>query len=510
MNAKRLSALALLLLFLLATLTGCWDSELEEEEPILGNVSDTEQEEEPPAEEPTGLNSFTLPYFSKKTLDPISCEVGTQQALASLLYEGLFVLDESFSPKNVLCKSYTYDSASATYTFTLSETAVFSDGTPVGPQDVLATFQRAALSERYSARFSGVTSMDISGNKLVVTLSTNNTFFPALLDIPIVKAGTETQRIPVGSGPYVVSDDGNGEALIPNEKWWQEKPLPVEKIPLSPNSDAETLVYQFNSRQIQCLTTDLTGSAPLVVSGNVSFRDYPTSTMLYVGFNTASSRFSDAALRRAVSLGFNRKTIVSAYLSDHALPASYPISPTCERYPKAKESYSHDEFTTAMESLDLGSFRPTVTLLVHAGNSVNEKVAAYIATALEDYFYVKVLSLPWEDYLARLQSGNFDLYLAQTRITADWNTAPLLATSGRLNYGRYSNATLEQFFVGMQAGSDAAASQFYKTFAQEIPIAPLCFKQETVIVPSSHVSNVSPSPSSPFYGFENWNIDLTA
>jgi len=512
MTAKRLSALALLLLFLLTMLTGCWDSELEdEEETILGNVSDTaqEDEEDTPQAENTGLTAFTLPYFSKKTLDPITCESGTQQMVATLLYEGLFVLDGSFAPQNVLCESYSYDSLSKTYTFTVAGNAVFSDGTPVSAQDVLSTYQRAAQSERYSARFATVTSMNASGKTLTVTLSVNNTYFPALLDIPIVKAGTETQLVPLGSGPYIFADEGSDDCLLPNENWWQEKTLPTEKIPLSPNSDSETLVYQFNSRQIQCLTTDLTGSDPLIVSGRVSFRDYPTSTMLYLGFNTASSLFSDAAVRSAVSLGMDRETIVSAYLSDHALPAFYPISPVSERYPADEPTYSHDAFASAMEALELGG-RPSATLLVNSGNSVNEKVAAYIVSALEDYIRVNVVSLPWEDYLARLRSGNYDFYLAQTRMTADWNTSSLLSASGKLNYGYYHNESLDLYSLGMQAGSDAAAAQFYKTFAQECPIAPLCFKQETLIVPSANISGASPSPSSPFYGFENWTIDLNA
>ncbi|MBR4870063.1 MAG: hypothetical protein IKU12_04695, partial [Oscillospiraceae bacterium] len=207
MNAKRLSALALLLLFLLSSLTGCWDSDLEEEEPILGNVSETPVEEDTQEEaaEPT---AFTLPYFPKKTLDPISCESGTQQTLSTLLYEGLFALDTSFAPQNALCESYTYDSLSKTYTFTVAANAVFSDGTPVSAADVLATLQRAAQSERYSARFATVSAMSASGKDLTVTLTVNNAFFPALLDIPIVKAGTETQRVPVGSGAYVFFDDG--------------------------------------------------------------------------------------------------------------------------------------------------------------------------------------------------------------------------------------------------------------------------------------------------------------
>lgn len=513
MKIRRLSTLALLLLFVPCLLTGCWESDLEDEEDaILGNITDTEDAESgsPADDNIAALTAFTLPYFAKKSLDPVSCESGTQQAVSSLLYEGLFVLDETFIPQSVLCESYTYDADSLTYTFTLKEGILFSDETPVSAWDVLTTYQRAAQSERYGARFAAIASMKASGKNLTVTLSADNASFPALLDIPIIKAGTESQRVPIGSGPYVLSSDENGEYLSPNEFWWQGKTLPISRIRLSPNSDSETLVYQFNSREIQFLTTDLTGSDPLIVSGNVSFRDYPTSTMLYVGYNTRSPLFSDAAVRRAVSLGFDRDTVVSAYLSNHAEPASYPFSPVSSFYPNGEENYSHVSFTSSMDALELGETKPTATLLVNAGNTVNEKIAAYIVSVLEDYIEVSVLSLPWEEYLTRLQSGSFDLYLAQVRMTADWNASPLLSSSGGLNYGHYASEAMDQHLAGMLAGNAASAAQFYNTFSQEAPIAPLCFKQETVIVPTANVSGISPTSSTPFYGFENWVIDLSA
>ncbi|MBQ3104117.1 MAG: ABC transporter substrate-binding protein [Oscillospiraceae bacterium] len=511
MKVRRLSALALLLLFIPTLLTGCWESDLEtENEAILGNIKDTEEEEAPPEDTGTGLTDFTLPYFAKKSLDPVSCESGTQQAVSSLLYEGLFVLDETFAPQNVLCESYSYDASSFTYTFTLKEDIVFSDGTPIGGWDVVSTYQRAAQSARYAARFAAVSSMNSSGKNVTLTLTVDNAFFPALLDIPIVKAGTDSQRVPIGSGPYVMKSDDAGEYLAPNESWWQDKTLPVSRIRLSPNSDSETLVYQFNSREIQLLTTDLTGSDPLIVSGNVSFCDFPTSTMLYVGYNTHSALFSDAAVRRAVSLGFDRETVVSAYLSNHGTPASYPFSPVSSLYPKGEENYSLVSFTAAMDELEWGETKPEATLLVNAGNTVNEKIAAYIVSALEDYIDVEILSLPWEEYLARLQSGNFDFYLAQVRMTTDWNSTSLLTTGGSLNYGRYASESMDQYLAGMLSGGSAATAQFYNLFSQDAPIAPLCFKEETVIVPTANVSDISPTVSTPFYKLENWSIDLNA
>ena len=48
--------------------------------------------------------------------------------MASLLYEGLFRLDQTFTPQSLLCASYTYDPETLTYKLTLRDGVVFSDG----------------------------------------------------------------------------------------------------------------------------------------------------------------------------------------------------------------------------------------------------------------------------------------------------------------------------------------------------------------------------------------------
>ena len=48
---------------------------------------------------------------------------------------------------------------------------------------------------------------------LVITLTRSNGSFPALLDIPIVKVGTENDLVPLGTGPYVYTTAADGAAL---------------------------------------------------------------------------------------------------------------------------------------------------------------------------------------------------------------------------------------------------------------------------------------------------------
>ena len=185
---RRLSAL-LCALTLALSLSGCWS----------GDVSDDSSgdfwEETPPVEADTSstltpITSFALPYLQGVTLDPITCPDGMQQTLGALLYEGLFVLDESFAPQNVLCSRYEHNDDCTSYTFYLRDGVSFSDGSSLTASDVLATLRRAQESERYSARFANVASMRASNGALIVNLTRADSTFPALLDIPIVKSGS--------------------------------------------------------------------------------------------------------------------------------------------------------------------------------------------------------------------------------------------------------------------------------------------------------------------------------
>ena len=67
---------------------------------------------------------------------------------------------------------------------------------------------------------------------LTVALSQGNSAFPALLDIPIVKSGSEKDTVPLGTGPYLFVTDGSGACLKRSADWWQDARLPLERIEL--------------------------------------------------------------------------------------------------------------------------------------------------------------------------------------------------------------------------------------------------------------------------------------
>ena len=170
-----------------------------------------------------------------------------------------------------------------------------------------------------------MTDIAAANGMVTVTLSRANGALPALLDIPIVK---ETGGVPLGTGPYVLAGTGENLALEARSDWWQGKALPRDTIPLRAIQEADDLIHAFDTRDIALVSTDLTGTNALGFSGSFAAVDYPTSTMLYVGFNTADGPCRSAQVRQALLRGFDRAAVSTAQFSRHAQPCLLYTSPS--------------------------------------------------------------------------------------------------------------------------------------------------------------------------------------
>lgn len=496
---------------LLLPLAGCW---AEDPEDTGGALIPEELLEEPVLENEEDVLlplSFSLPYDPTGTLDPVTCADGMQQVVGALLYEGLFQLDTQLEPQPWLCERYTYDPETFTYVFTLRSDVMFSDGSALTAADAAATLRRAKSSQRYGARLAQMVSASGEGSTLTVVLSGANTGFPALLDIPIVKSGTEGDLVPVGTGPYYYAQDDGGPCLLANTGWWKGGGQPVDRMGLSSAVDRESMLYQFTSHDVQLITADLTGTSPISATGNVSFQDADTTIFQYLGINTTREPLNDAAVRRALYQGVDRDTLTGAFLSGHALPAQFPVSPVSSLYPAdLEQAYAYDAFAQALvEAVDSRTW--DLTLLVNQENSFKVSAAEYLAQTLSaSGVVITVKSLPWAEYTAALAAGDFDLYYGEVKLTADWDLRPLLAIGASLNYGGWASETTNSLLASYASATDreAAMRNLCTHLQQQVPLIPLCFKSTSVLVQTGVAEGLTPTMTDPFYDLSSCVIHL--
>ncbi len=505
MNVSKIMAIALAMACLL---TGCWQEEPPEEpEDVMPPF-----EEEPAEETKTVLpERFALPYMPGRTLDPIDCPDGMQQVAASLLYEGLFRLDGRFEPQPSLCVSYTHDETASRYTFDLRPGVQFSDGSPLTAREVKASLDRARTSDRYRSRLSGISSVSASGDSLTVSLSRPNTALAALLDVPIVKPGSQYDTAPVGTGPYFYAEEETGAYLIANQSWWKGESQPVDRIALVDAPDDAAMLYRFSSHEVQLITADLTGVLAVSTTGSVGCVDTDTTVMQYVGCNTARAPLDSPALRRALSAGINRANVAGVYLSGHGRAAAFPVSPASPLYPSAlEEAYSPDGFSAALTESGYVSETP-LTLLVNEENGFKKAIAGYLAESwTAGGVAVEVRALPWEDYAAALAAGDFDLYYGEARLSADWDLGSLLEPGGALNYGHWSHPDTSRLLQELAGAEDrtAAMRSLCAHLKDQAPILPVCFKSTSVLTQAEAVEGLDPTAAEPFYALGQCVIHL--
>lgn len=502
-----------LLAFWVLMAAGCTGDTSDLPEPSWEEYQQSQQPQPDAPESPAQPQIFALAYHKDHTLDPITCGEGIQQDVSSLLYEPLFQLDQTFQPIPLLCESFAWNDSGLVCTLTIRQGVLFSDGTELTAADVTASLRRAASSDKYGYRLREMVSVSAnrSGN-VVITLTAPNSGFLSLLNIPIVKSGTEKQLVPTGTGPYLFVTGSEGSVLQANPDWWQQKELPVSTISLIHAKDVDTAVYLFSSRRISLLAVDPTGDQ-VSPSGQSEETEQDTTNFQFIGFNTVNGVFSNSAARRAFSQGLQRDMLVDVFLSGHGQAAQFPISPSSSLYPTDLEwVYSYEETLQSLDGAGCNSGNITeLTLLVNEEDPSRLASARYIAENLSlGDWAIAVKALPWEEYLLALESGEFDLYYGEVRLTADWDLRQLLGTDGTLNYGGISDARLNTLLSQFLNAEDrpAAAISLCSHLQNTAPIAPICFRSNVVLTHPGVVEHLSTTPGSVFSQLSNWSIHL--
>ncbi len=510
MSARR-TALALLLALAL-TLSGCGR---EGAEPTPAPSPSPSQGAEPSAAvtpPPQEGRAFTLPLDPAGGWDPYAGSRSGNMSLAPLLYESLFELDSAFAWSPLLAQGATVSEDGLVWTVTLRAGVTFSNGQALDSGSAAQAIEAArGPGSVYAARLAAVRSVAAPDEAtLTFTLAAPNARFPALLDFPIALtdgAGTW------GTGPYVLQ----GDRLTARSDWWRGLSLPLEEIPLLEAGDGEALVTAFNEGRLSLAAGDPTGSDALGYAGSYQSWEYPTSNLLYLGFQCARGPGRSAGFRRGVSLALDRQALVSQVLGGHATAAALPVPAASALYDQAQAAAQTltGDLASAAQALDQAGYPAgedgarlsgrAVALVVNSDNVYKARLAQAVADTLGQLgLTVQVRTLSWEAYKTALEEGDFDLYLGECRLTGDLDPSPFLTRDSGLCYGGFSDGALTQaLWAARQSGE---WTDFYDRWAQQVPLAAICFKNAQLLTQWGQVEGADPTQGNLFHRLENWKI----
>ncbi len=463
---------------------------------------------------------FALPYYPSTSLHPITGTNRANMLLSSLVYQGLFELDNTFTAHGVLCSEAYTSEDGLTWTFVLGD-FVFSDGSPVTAVEVVSSLELARSSSLYSGRLTDIQRIAAKEDGTVsITLSQPNSALPCLLDIPVIRDPGDGS-MPLGTGPYSFVEDDGPLRLARQNSAPETAP---EEIALIAIEGADDLIYAFDCGNISLVASDLTGTNALGYSSGYEIFDYPTTTMLYVGFQTNSGPCKDPLIRQAISRSFDRGTVTNSLLAGHGSATCLPFSPHSALYnADYEEPLAYDPAAVELlnaagcsmgedDQLYIGRTALSLTFVVNTDNSFKLTIAEYLTEQLIDLgISVDLQKLAWDDYIAALERGSFDLYLGEVTLTADFNLTSLLSKNGTLNYGGYTNTETDALLTQLRAADEnnraQAVTAFLEQFQADMPLAPLCFKDHAVLTRWGSVSGLEPTRQNPFYQLDSLRFD---
>lgn len=269
----------------------------------------------------------------------------TQLTVETLLGRSL---DEPFALYGLLAESVETDEARSFVTFTLRESARFSDGSPVTVEDVLWSFETLGTQglPRYAESWKKIARAEQTGPRTVrFTFNTADRELPLILGLrPVLQKAqwqgrdftASTLEAPIGSGPYVVAraEPGAVVEFHRNPDWWG-RDLPFNRglhnfdtIRIEYFKEDGVMFEAFRAGEIGMFIEPspakwaVNYDFPAVAEGRIVKSEIPhgrPSGINGLAMNTRRAMFADWRVREALTLAFNFEQ-VNTTLNGGALP----------------------------------------------------------------------------------------------------------------------------------------------------------------------------------------------
>ncbi len=267
------------------------------------------------------------------------------------LFESEVQPDGSTDIVNSLCVDYTVSEDCLTYSFTLREGVVFSNGNALTADDVLYSFARlltaggvnddipleilggTELQNGESDEFAGFNVID--DYHFDITLVAANAGFIAELTGPAMSiVDKETMESvdnfglscedTIGTGPYVITEwvVNDHYTLEYNDKYWGDEPS-VKKMVVSiiPDPSTQNLMYQ--NGELDIIDLESLDSSIVEATYKTLYSDKivvsPRVGLTYFALNANNEYLSDVNVRKALQMAIDADAIVTAIYGGDAI-----------------------------------------------------------------------------------------------------------------------------------------------------------------------------------------------
>ncbi len=511
MNIKKILSAVLALILLLS---GCRTELSDLQGAMQESVSSASSQGQEASAGFEPVTSVRIPYDEEDGLHPYTCKTVVNRYLCGLLYGSLVILNADYSTSLSYAERITPSAGNTVWEIVLRPGLLFPDGTECGADDLsYSILQAAAEGSYYRQSLEYVSSVAKSGNySVTVTLSAADRNFSSLLVFPLIKNGTAAAPAAL-PGRYSLSEDGTRLFCNSDAK--------VQTVELVKLTDRSMLLQETRLGVYDIVYSD--NPVGISVTSVGGMEAMPSTNLVYVGMNSSRALLNSADFRQALSLAVDAETVCEEIYRGYAAPAKGPFSPAF--YEAAHlASYSCD-LQAANRMLDdlgykarsgegyrlVGQSELSLDILVCADSGEKTELAAALAETIESLgIRASVTALSYENYLAAVETGSFDLYLAEVKLGANMDLGPLVLSGayqngsrGSLCYGMPVSEALAQAWLGYEGGT-ASAADFCETFYAVMPFLPVCYRESAAVYSRNFYFEIGATEQDLFHGILGW------
>jgi peptide/nickel transport system substrate-binding protein len=259
------------------------------------------------------------------SMDPKRGLGGPSLSPKLLVFETPVYFDEGFEIQPLLLTAWQPSSDGRTWILTLRKDVHFSDGKPLGVEDLMFSIDRMRSP---GSAYANIASMEpVDAHTLRVTLEEpDGIFIHTISSLPVMSPGCldpEGRFVEaIGTGPFTLVEYVEGSRIVyaRNESYWGEQPK-SDRVIIRIIPDASTRSMALESGEV-----DVADYLPVVILRKleenpdfVVLRTIPSPCVNWIGMNPRRPPFDDVRVRRAVNHAVNVEEIVEM-LFDSILP----------------------------------------------------------------------------------------------------------------------------------------------------------------------------------------------
>ena len=452
--------------------------------------------------------------------DPAQAHVGHALQPYQAPYDTLLLREPDGTLSPMLATEWSYtDDAKTTMTLDLRTDVTFSDGAPFNAEAVVANIEHfKADNGRQAAQAAAIETVTaVDEDTVEITLSQPDPAIEyylsqalGLMGSPASLGTDEMDRVPVGTGPYVMNADesvsGSQQVFEAREDYWNADLQHWDRIELRVLEDVTSRVNALVSGEVDATLLDATTYQQADGSGK-EMLDYTTDwqgLLLMDRAGAVSEPLGDVRVRQAINYAFDRDALAQQVGGGFGEVTSQVFGTETTAFdPELEDAYTYDP-DRARELLAEAGYPDGFSIEMPNFTPGGEAIMPFVVQQLADVgITVEQTSVPAADYVPSLGQGKFPAAWFSLFQGPSWVAAQQMVSTDAL-YNPFDStspeveALIERMRLGGEDG-DAAAKELNTLITEEAWFAPwfrpaqIYYIDPTVVTAEPQIQQAVPS-----------------